>query len=184
MPPTKRLPIGVRPARAEDVRLLANFDHSFTTDYVWQVEMREEQGQGIGVNFRQARLPRSVRVVYPRDAETLAAVWTQRRLFIVAEVETQVRGYLSVMEGTMHDTGWVAEFAVERKVRRQGIGMALISSAVDWARKVGLRRLLIEVQSKNYPAICFCQKHGFAFCGYSDLYFTSQDIALFFGMSL
>jgi GNAT superfamily N-acetyltransferase len=178
------MPIAVRPARADDIAVLANFDHSFTTDYVWQVEVREDQDQGIGVNFRQARLPRSVRVIYPRDAETLATVWTQRRLFIVAEVENQVRGYLSVMEGTMHDTGWVAEFAVERKVRRQGIGTALISSAVDWGRKVGLRRLLIEVQSKNYPAICFCQKHGFSFCGYSDLYFTSQDIALFFGMSL
>lgn len=184
MPAPKRMPIAVRPANAEDIHVLAGFDHSYSTDYVWQVEMREEAGNGIGINFRQARLPRSVRVMYPRDAETLAAVWTQRRLFIVAEVDAQVRGYLSVMEGTMNDTGWVAEFAVERKLRRQGIGTALVSSAVDWGRKVGLRRLLIEVQSKNYPAICFCEKHGFSFCGYSDLYFASQDIALFFGMSL
>ena len=183
MPAAKRLPVAVRPAKSDDIRLLANFDHSYSTDYVWQVDVREEKGQ-IATSFRQARLPRSVRVLYPREAETLAAVWTQRRLFIVAAVEDQVRGYLSVMEGTMNDTGWVAEFTVERKVRRQGIGTALITSAVEWGRKVGLRRLLIEVQSKNYPAICFCQKHGFAFCGYSDLYFANQDIALFFGMTL
>ncbi len=183
MPPPKRLPIIVRPAKTDDIPLLAAFDHSFSTDYVWQVDVREERGQ-ISASFRSARLPRSVRVLYPRDAETLAAIWTRRRLFIVAEVETQVRGYLSVMEGTLNDTGWVAEFAVERKARRQGIGAVLIASAVDWGRKVGLRRLLVEVQSKNYPAICFCQKNGFTFCGYSDLYFPNQDIALFFGMSL
>ncbi|HLB46149.1 MAG TPA: GNAT family N-acetyltransferase [Anaerolineales bacterium] len=183
MPGAKRLPIVVRPARSDDIRVISTFDHSYSTDYVWQVDVREEQGQ-INTTFRQARLPRSVRVLYPRDAETLAAVWTQRRLFIVAEVENQVRGYLSVMEAPMNDTGWVAEFAVERKVRRQGIGAALISSTVDWARNVGLRRLLIEVQSKNYPAISFCQKHGFAFCGYNDLYFANQDIALFFGTLL
>ena len=123
MPAPKRQPIAVRPANAEDIKVISNFDHSFSTDYVWQVELREEQGNGIGINFRQARLPRSVRVMYPRDAETLAAVWTQRRLFIVAEVESQVRGYLSVMEGTMNDTGWVAEFAVERKVRRQALAL-------------------------------------------------------------
>lgn len=184
MPSAKRSQIAVRPAKSDDIRVLSEFDHSYSTDYVWQMEVREDQGRTIQVNFRQARLPRSVRVMYPREAETLARVWTHRRLFIVAEVESQLRGFLSVMEGTMTDTGWVAEFAVERKVRRQGIGAALIASAVDWARKVGLRRLLVEVQSKNYPAICFCQKHGFAFCGYSDLYFANQDIALFFGMSL
>ena len=79
---------------------------------------------------------------------------------------------------------WVAEFAVERKVRKVGIGTALISSAVDWARKADKRRLIIEVQSKNYPAICFCQKARLRFCGYSDRYFANQDIAVFFGMSL
>ena len=184
MPAPKRLPIVVRPAHADDIHLLANFDHSYSTDYVWQVDVREEPGRHTQVAFRQIRLPRSVRVMYPRDAEMLATLWTQRRLFIVAEVENQVRGYLSVMDGTMNDTGWVAEFAVERKVRRQGVGTALISSAVDWGRQAGLRRLLIEVQSKNYPAICFCQKHGLAFCGYNDLYFANQDIALFFGISL
>ncbi|MBM4421970.1 MAG: GNAT family N-acetyltransferase [Chloroflexi bacterium] len=183
MPSANRIPVVVRPARADDIRTLATFDHSYSTDYVWQVEVREEQGQ-ITAGFRQARLPRSVRVLYPRDAETLAAVWTQRRLFIVAEIEDQVRGYLSVMEATVNDTGWVAEFAVERKVRRQGIGAVLVASAVDWARAVDLRRLLVEVQSKNYPAICFCQKHGFTFCGYNDRYFANQDIALFFGISL
>jgi GNAT superfamily N-acetyltransferase len=180
----KRPSVIVRPAHPDDLRILSGFDHSYSTDYVWQVEVREDQPNSVGVSFRQARLPRSVRVTYPRDPETLAAIWTHRRLFIVAEVDEQVRGYLSVMEGAVSDCGWVAEFAVERKVRRQSIGTALIASAVDWGRQVGLRRLQVEVQSKNYPAICFAQKHGFNFCGYNDQYFSNQDIGLFFGVTL
>ena len=36
------------------------------------------------------------------------------------------------------------------------------------------------VQSKNYPAIQFLQKHGFKFCGYNERYYRSRDIALYF----
>ena len=40
------------------------------------------------------------------------------------------------------------------------------------------------MQSKNFPAICFAQKHGLNFCGYNDRYYHNQDLALFFGMVL
>jgi GNAT superfamily N-acetyltransferase len=180
---SERLPITVRPATADDIAAITAFDHSYSTDYVWQMDHREEDNQ-INVIFRQVRLPRSVRVAYPREIESLAAGWQKRRLFIVAESRGEVHGYLSVAEGAVSGAGWIAEFAVERKMRRQGLGTVLITSAVHWARKAKLQRLVVEVQSKNYPAISFCQKHGFAFCGYNDRYFANQDIALFFGMSL
>lgn len=180
---SERLPITVRPATAGDIAAIVAFDHSYSTDYVWQMDHREEDNQ-INVIFRQVRLPRSVRVAYPREVESLAAGWQSRRLFIVAESRGEAHGYLSVADGAVGGTGWIAEFAVERKMRRQGLGTVLITSAVHWARKAKLQRLVVEVQSKNYPAISFCQKHGFAFCGYNDRYFANQDIALFFGMSL
>ncbi len=180
---SERLPITVRPATADDIAAIISFDHSYSTDYVWQMDHRDEDNQ-INVTFRQVRLPRSVRVAYPREVESLAAEWQSRRLFIVAESRGEAHGYLSLAEGAVNSTGWIAEFAVERKMRRQGLGTVLITSAVHWARKAKFQRLVVEVQSKNYPAISFCQKHGFAFCGYNDRYFANQDIALFFGMSL
>lgn len=183
MPTVERLPVAVRPANSDDINVITAFDHSYSTDYVWQMDLREEHNQ-INTTFRQIRLPRSVRVMYPRSRDSIRDIWTTRRLFIVAEVDRQVRGYLSVAEATVEHVGWVAEFAVERKSRRGGIGSALIASAADWAQRAGMRRLLVEVQTKNYPAICFCQKHGFAFCGYNDHHFANQDIALYFGMSL
>jgi hypothetical protein len=40
------------------------------------------------------------------------------------------------------------------------------------------------MQTKNYPAISFCQKHGMTFCGFNDRHFANQDIALFFALAL
>jgi ribosomal protein S18 acetylase RimI-like enzyme len=70
---------------------------------------------------------------------------------------------------------------VASRYRRQGIASALVLAAQSWAvqRKDG--RVLLEMSSKNNPAIRLAQKLGFEFCGYNDQYYESQDIALFFG---
>ena len=47
-----------------------------------------------------------------------------------------------------------------------------------------LRRLIVETQTKNYPAIQFLLKRGLVFCGYNDLFYPNQDIAIFFGQNL
>jgi RimJ/RimL family protein N-acetyltransferase len=41
--------------------------------------------------------------------------------------------------------------------------------------------MLLEMSSKNSPAIRLAQKLGYEFCGYNDAYYELQDIALFFG---
>jgi RimJ/RimL family protein N-acetyltransferase len=44
--------------------------------------------------------------------------------------------------------------------------------------------MLLEMTSKNVPAIRLAQKLGFEFCGYNDAYYETQDIAIFFGRSI
>jgi hypothetical protein len=44
--------------------------------------------------------------------------------------------------------------------------------------------MTIEIQTKNYPGIIFCQQRGFAFCGFNDRLFPNQDIAVFFSQAL
>jgi GNAT superfamily N-acetyltransferase len=65
-----------------------------------------------------------------------------------------------------------------------GVGSVLLAAALQWARANGLLRVVLETQSKNYPAICFAQKHGLVYCGYNDRYYPNQDVALFFGANL
>ncbi|MGH2521278.1 MAG: GNAT family N-acetyltransferase [Anaerolineales bacterium] len=175
--------IQVRPASSADLPHLAELDPGYSTDYVWQMETRDESGQTT-VTFRPVRLPRPMRVTFSYDAQRLAEAWNRRVCFLVAEEEGHLKGYLNLTLAPSPEIGWISDYVVERRVRRNGIGGVLLTAAAQWAQQNNLKRLILETQSKNYPAICFAQKHGLAFCGYNDRYYPNQDVALFFGMVL
>jgi len=175
--------VQVRPAASADLPHLTALDHGYSTDYVWQMDAREENEQ-TSITFRTVRLPRSMRVAFPRDSQQLREAWNRRVCFLVAEEAGLLKGYLNLTLAAAPETGWIADFAVDRRFRRSGVGSVLLASAAHWARQNNLGRLIVETQSKNYPAICFAQKHGMAFCGYNDRYYPNQDVALFFGMVL
>jgi GNAT superfamily N-acetyltransferase len=177
--------IKVRTATEADLARIVALDHGYSTDYVWQMDLRDDSASTqIQVTFRPVRLPRPMRVAFPTEPQHLAQAWNSRACRLVAEQDGQVKGYLNLALAPAADTAWVSECAVERRFRRTGVGSVLLRSAAQWARVNRLKRLIVEMQSKNYPAICFAQKHGLAFCGYNDRYYANQDVALFFGMVL
>jgi GNAT superfamily N-acetyltransferase len=171
--------IEIRPAIATDIHDLMALEHNYSSDYVWQMDVRQEEAE-INVLFREMRLPRSVQVVYPRDPQILADTWTQRDGLLVAVLESELVGYISLNQNTTLKTTWVTDLVVMRRLRRQGVGSALVISAQEWSSQHNSRRLILEMQPKNYPAIQLAKKLGFELCGYNDHYFTNHDIALFF----
>jgi ribosomal protein S18 acetylase RimI-like enzyme len=181
----------IRPAELEDLEVCLNMDHSYLTDHVWQMDVQEGKSR-VTVNFRTVRLPRPVHVRYPRDRDALTADWHRRDCFLVATTEKDLQGqetrlvvgYLTMSEQDWHNTGWVADLVVAPEHRRKGIASQLLRIGKEWARRAGLQRLLIEVQTKNHPGLCFLEKQGFSFCGYNDRYYANQDIALFFSLDL
>jgi ribosomal protein S18 acetylase RimI-like enzyme len=175
--------VQIRPVASHDLAAVTALDHGYSTDYVWQMDAREEGGE-VRVSFRQVRLPRPARAAFPRDPHRLVDAWNQRVCFLLAEEAGHLQGYLNLTLSTVPGTAWIADFCVERRCRRTGVGSVLLAASLQWARTNRLQRVVLETQSKNYPAICFAQKHGFAFCGYSDRYYPNQDVALFFGMNL
>jgi len=178
-------PIQVRPATQEDLPRLAAFDHGYSTDYVWQMDLRDDPNAGqLEVTFRPVRLPRPMRVAFNRAPDQLNEAWMRRACFLLAEQDGQARGYLNLVLAPVPETAWVTDCVVERRFRRSGMGSVLLAAAAQWARANRLNRLILEMQSKNYPAICFAQKQGLAFCGYNDRYYSNQDVALFFGIGL
>jgi ribosomal protein S18 acetylase RimI-like enzyme len=84
------------------------------------------------------------------------------------------------MQGLAPQTTWITDLIVMRRLRRQGIGTALILASQEWALQKKSRRIILEMQPKNYPAICLANKLSFELCGYNDHYYTNNDIALFF----
>jgi GNAT superfamily N-acetyltransferase len=170
----------VHPATQKDLEVCCALDHSYTTDHVWQMEAREENG-AVVVHFRVANLPREMRVEYPLQGEQLLEAWQQRDGFLVAEDGGSIRGYVSLTAGIEHHIAWANDLVVDQGWRRRGIGTMLLHAAVQWGREQGMGRLAVAVQTKNYPAIRFCRSRGMSFCGYNDQYWPTRDIALFFG---
>jgi ribosomal protein S18 acetylase RimI-like enzyme len=181
--------IEIRPPTSAEIPIIVDLDHDYMSDHVWQMEVQHESGQKpsdlwVEIIFRQLKLPRSVRVEYPRPPSDLVNDWKERSCLLVALLKGEVVGYSSMMLTITPDTSWMTDLVIMRKLRRQGIGSALVLAGQDWARHKRCLRMVMEMQPKNYPAICLAQKLGYDLCGYNDHYFPNQDIALFFSKSL
>ncbi|MBN1658902.1 MAG: GNAT family N-acetyltransferase [Anaerolineae bacterium] len=169
----------VRPADLADLNACLLFDHTVFTEHVWQMQVREAEAQ-LAVTFQSVRLPRRMQVEYPHNVEQLVEHWQQGETILVAEEEGEVKGYVDMVTQPWHEAGWVANLCVDRAARQQGVAMALLRYARQWARGEGLAFLHAEATTKNYPALSLYRKLGFEFCGFNDHYYLNQDIALFF----
>lgn len=172
--------VQIRPAVATDIPILMAIDHSCQTDYVWQMDVHHEDGQ-TGAIFREIRIPRSVNVPYPRSVERLFETWNRRSGLLVAMIDDEDVGYIRMNDTVLPNTAWLSDMVVSPRYRRQGVGMALVLAAQSWGAERKNKRALLEMSSKNHPAICMAKKLGYEFCGYNDKYYESHDIALFFG---
>jgi ribosomal protein S18 acetylase RimI-like enzyme len=191
----------IRSATLGDLGACLALDANSQTDHVWQMDAREEHG-GMVIRFHTVRLPRIMRVTYPRPREDLLSCWESGATILVVTNEPAVGsitdqidpsamvepapifGYCQFDVYPWQQTGWISHLIVDRPFRRHGIGTAMLKAAIAWGREKGLQRLMIAVQTKNYPAISFCEKHGFTFCGFNDYYFVNRDIALFHSLKI
>jgi GNAT superfamily N-acetyltransferase len=175
--------IQLRPTVASDLSRLMGFDHSIVSESVWQLELRRDTGQ-VSAVFREVRLPRSITVTYPHDPFALADDWVRRSMMYTAYVGPDPAGYISLLERGSDSVVWVTDLVVNDVNRRKGVGSTLLTAAQEWSAARSHRRLILEMQSKNLPAIRLAQKFGYEFCGYNDHYYLNQDVALFFAKAL
>ncbi len=169
----------IRPATLADLNACLSLDPHCETDHVWQMHDQRSKLR-VSVAFDIVRLPRRMQIQYPRDVEQLVEDWQRGEGFFVAEVDGEVRGYVDIITQPWLGLGRVVNLAVDRGYRRRKIGAALVGQARQWAREQGLKTVLLEATTKNFPALSLYQKLGFRFCGFNDHYYPNQDIALFF----
>jgi ribosomal protein S18 acetylase RimI-like enzyme len=175
--------IDLHPTVATDLSRLMGFDHSIKSDSVWQLELRRENGQ-VTSTFREVRLPRTIAVAYPHNPFALADDWVRKSMMYTAFIGKDSVGYICLLErGTASVVG-ITDLVVDAPYRRKGVAAALLAAGQDWAASRLHRRLILEMQAKNLPAIRLAQKFGYEFCGYNDHYYINQDVSIFFAKIL
>jgi ribosomal protein S18 acetylase RimI-like enzyme len=172
--------IEIRPVMNSDVPSLLALDYNYSSNKVWQMELNNVDDE-INISFRQVNFPRTVHVEYPRPPESLVEDWTKHAGILVALFEGKIIGYCRMVKDAFPFSMLMTDLVVNKAQRRQGIGSALVLAALEWANaRPEIRRLILEMQPKNYPAINLATKLGFDFCGYTDHYYRNQDTVLFF----
>lgn len=174
----------IHPAELADLNPCYQMDMSYTTDYVWQMQTQED-GRTTDIRFDTVRLPRPMRVTYPRSPDELIDHWEQDGCFLVIRsLEEEIIGFIDAQPRFWQNLLWISNLVIHHQYRRRGLGTMLLKSAARWAQDRNLHQLMLELQTKNYPAISFALKHGSQFCGYNERYYPNGDIALFFSRSI
>lgn len=82
--------------------------------------------------------------------------------FMVAESGSQVMGYIVVRrESLRRKRAELPTFAVREDVRGRGIGSVLLSRALDYLARSGVRRVALQVSVRNPAARRLYEKFGF-----------------------
>jgi putative acetyltransferase len=89
-------------------------------------------------------------------------------VFVAERDDGALVGRLSVSRDTHPASSHVADLGlmVASEARRQGVGRALLWSAVEWARAAGVRKLELHVFPWNDAAISLYEAFGFEREGY------------------
>lgn len=176
----------VRDAVESDIAACIEINHSYTTDYVWQMTIMPDTS-GLQVRFRKERLPRAIETTYEITKERLQSALPKETCFLVLqrkEGDKGIIGYLTMRYNPVHKIAVVQDIVIDKPYRRMKLGSRLLSIARRWALEHDAVQLMVETQTKNFPAIAFCQRRGLTFCGFNDQYYRNQDIAIFFGQAL
>lgn len=175
----------IRDGLATDIPPCLELDADFETERVWQMHVQPETS-GLGILFRPERLPREMIVPYEASQSRLKLALDRDHCFLVALEKNSdtLLGYLTLRADPVHKIGQIQDIVVTREFRRCGIGSRLLRAASAWASEKALSQITVETQTKNYPAIQFCEKHELRFCGFNDQYFRNGDIAVFFSRHL
>lgn len=171
--------IEIRPAIQDDLVDMIKIDHSYRTDHILKMELIQEDNS-IRVEFRNTRLPREMKINYPRNEEDLITSWNKCTLILVGRIKGKIVSYIGIEEFRSSGIVKVVDIVVTTTNRRQGIASGLLLATENWASKHSNGIIVLEMQIKNNPMINLSRKLGYSFCGFQNNYFLNHDLGLFF----
>ena len=117
--------------------------------------------------------PEDVPQVAELESQTFSQPWSEKgfldslqlpnTIFLAACDGQEVVGYAGMYLSV--DEGEIVNVAVAQKMRRKGIGDALLDKMAECAAQKGIQQIVLEVRVSNEPAIRLYEKHGYVRCG-------------------
>ena len=94
-------------------------------------------------------------------------------LFYAAVENGRVIGYIGM--SAVIDEGYIFNVAVDAEHRRRGVGTALITELVNYAKNNGFSFLTLEVRESNRDAVSLYSQLGFIEVGRRRAYYSEPD---------
>lgn len=114
-------------------------------------------------------LRQSPEAVFWPEASVKEVLEWKGALAIASESGGKLRGFLIARQAG--DEAEILNLAVASASRRNGVGGALLSAAIESLRTRGVGRVFLEVRESNAGAIAFYAKHGFSKSGRREDYY-------------
>ena len=109
----------------------------------------------------------------PWSEESLKMLTTPPNYGFVAEIGGKIAGYIGIL-GVLDELE-VTNVATLPEFRRRGVGRALVSALLDYAREENFRRVTLEVRESNAPAIALYESLAFTPCGLRKNFYTQPN---------
>lgn len=112
--------------------------------------------------------PHAFGSTYEREAGASEEMWRERlvqRTRFIAEVEAEAAGTVSGGDSTSRGVAAITAMWVDPRFRGKGVGDALVTAVLDWARDRRYRDVVLCVRAGNARAERLYERHGFARTG-------------------
>lgn len=170
----------IRPATSADLERLRDIDATIESS---QYVFLERSGDGIASSWRLEARPLRERLIVsnaPDDELSFAlrqiAGGSDEGIALLAEHEDQIAGLAVAQPDPQHGTTRILDVRIDYDFRRQGLATVMVYQIIEQARQRGLRAVVAETRTNNFPANLLFQKLAFELAGLDTSRFTNHDL--------
>ena len=102
--------------------------------------------------------------------------------YIVAKINNNIVGFAGIKN--VLDEADIMNVVTKKDIRNSGIGSALFSAIIDYAKSNNVKKITLEVNENNLSAIHLYEKFGFVKIAERKKYYNGTDTAIIMQLNL
>ena len=102
--------------------------------------------------------------------------------FFVAIEDRKIAGYMCLW--TVSDEGHLTNITIKECFQKKGLGSKLMRYIIDYAKKLKIKDIFLEVRASNFSALKFYEKFGFRKIDVRKKYYSNSDDAVIMSKTL